>query len=83
MLVTGFFNGGEQTLVVEHRLEGHSEWSNETYKDVGVEKNERVMLEVVGLDPETDYEFRAYAFNMYDRSNYTDVVKGKTDEGYL
>ncbi|XP_060568137.1 uncharacterized protein LOC132726781 isoform X2 [Ruditapes philippinarum] len=77
LLVTGFFNGGGQTIVVEHRS-GQSEWLNGTTKYAGEEKNKSMIVAVKRLDPETTYEFRAYAFNEYDCSNYTDVIKETT-----
>lgn len=81
-LVTGFYNGGSQTIVVEHKLAGNqSSWYNENKEYAGEDKSVTVTVVVEGLSAETLYEFRAFAYNEYDRSMYTDILQAETNKG--
>ncbi|KAH3854239.1 hypothetical protein DPMN_096778 [Dreissena polymorpha] len=73
---SGFFNGGEQTFVLQYRrVNSDSLWENGSIAYVGKEKNVEVAMTVDDLSPVTDYEFRVYAFNEYAQSKYSTVVQ--------
>lgn len=74
-LVSGFFNGAPQTLVILYRKPGNkSEWLNGTSKEAGTEKDNLYELSIYGLDPEVTYEFKAYSYNKHAKSSYTRVI---------
>ncbi|KAH3854215.1 hypothetical protein DPMN_096754 [Dreissena polymorpha] len=76
---SGFFNGGDQTLVIEYRrVNSNTLRVNGSEAYVGNGKNVFVAMTVGDLTQMTDYEFRVYAFNVYGQSEYSAVVQVAT-----
>ncbi|XP_052269080.1 titin-like isoform X3 [Dreissena polymorpha] len=75
---SGFFNGGNQTFVLQYRQVSDSVWTNGSVATVGKLKHVNVSMTVESLSQVTDYEFRVYAFNVYGQSEYSLVVQVAT-----
>ena len=73
-LTSGFYNGANQTLLIEYRTYNGSTWINGSTVDVGSQQNKTVRMEVIGLKPETTYTFRAYCFNIFNSSEAVEMV---------
>ncbi|KAH3854201.1 hemicentin-1-like [Dreissena polymorpha] len=73
---SGFFNGGDQTLVLQYRrVNSNSLWANGSVANAGKKKHVVVAMTVTDLSQVTDYEFRVYAFNVYGHSEYSALVQ--------
>jgi len=81
---SGFYNGAEQTLVVEYKkADNTTMWTRGREEAIGDLKGIEKTLTVENLEDETEYDFRVYAFNTYERSNFTEVITIKTSNSEL
>ena len=75
--IPGFHGGENQTFVIQHKSESSSWSGNITVP--GSKLQHAILNEVVtGLNPDTRYTFRIYAFNKYGRSDYADSMPEET-----
>ncbi|XP_052768832.1 protein turtle-like isoform X1 [Mya arenaria] len=75
---SGFFNGASQTIFLEKKETSQTEWEISLEKDFGIEKNQEYDMPSEGLSQNTEYQFRVYSSNAFNRSDYSAVVEIKT-----
>ena len=75
-----FHGGFPQTFVIQYSTDG-SEWTNASFVEGGLSNSiEPLNTTLTGLQPNTQYNVRIYAFNVKGASDETDAIDIKTTQ---